>query len=428
MCKEQHCTHDLYLSSVSYSKELGEKTLNLRRAIANGDASLSEEGNRSHEPFPVPREDGKLVNPLEGQQGDPLSEKMAANEEPHSTQLSSPVKKTKLDFPTIEPIHSVSMSHGGVSSPPRIHSTTSPASSFSATSVFDSNPNGSLPRSDSSSPEQCMPDSTVTCSTAAIPECSAVSSSSDLGYKSASSSSMNLSPDYGSVSSYSEHMAHGTHWHQPSPESYQSSVFSPNTSLENVTTPSSATSYTSHPSVASSTGPYAVPSAACSNSSNDFALGSSYMCSSSTSSSFCTTPDFNAPASSSPLTSYATTQSQEPSVEEIKLTLMGRGQAHLSKSGATTQSTYQQAPFPQQPDSWTSVAGLMKPETRELNDCQAQQMTAALGRGLVVHTSNGSAASPMVILDGPLDTLPQLDSDDLKVLDYLDQLGRQEIA
>ena len=52
---------------VSCSKEDGDKDLQLRQAITSGDSKISSDADHAHDPFPLnEREDGKVVNPLQG--------------------------------------------------------------------------------------------------------------------------------------------------------------------------------------------------------------------------------------------------------------------------------------------------------------------------------------------------------------------------
>ena len=48
----------------SCSREKGEKSLELRKALTSKENAIDSTGGHSHDPFPVPREDGKAVNPF----------------------------------------------------------------------------------------------------------------------------------------------------------------------------------------------------------------------------------------------------------------------------------------------------------------------------------------------------------------------------
>lgn len=58
----------------SYSKEDGNKDLQLRQAITSDDSSIKSDYDHAHDPFPLSeREDGKAVNPLQGIETSQLS-------------------------------------------------------------------------------------------------------------------------------------------------------------------------------------------------------------------------------------------------------------------------------------------------------------------------------------------------------------------
>ena len=88
----------------TYSKEEGEKSLSLRQAITSG--SKIQESTQSHHPFPIPREDGEIVNPLDHGE---------------TTRMSTP---SPVEEPTSTFNDDCSTSDGG------IQSTTSPAVSM----------------------------------------------------------------------------------------------------------------------------------------------------------------------------------------------------------------------------------------------------------------------------------------------------------
>lgn len=218
----------------SYSKEDGDRDLQMRLAIQNGESSIKEENVHSHDPMPIiERADGTTVNPLEDDKvpSPDLSPPSDRGESPTSSSVevhsatsggnpSSVLSETSIsDSPPL-----ISSSGIGVSSTPSLHSM-SPVDSGTGTiheslshhgstssvnsgtisskdSVFTdrSSPIGpsTVARAQSSSPDKadsCLPDSTTSVLSSPFSTTSqnghlSRTSSGDLGYRSNSSSSL----------------------------------------------------------------------------------------------------------------------------------------------------------------------------------------------------------------------------------------------
>jgi len=74
-----------------HSKEDGEKDLDLRKALTAGtNSSNVVESSSSHDPFPIPREDGMDVNPLEPETTPPVTPVIDESRPSSSSPILSP--------------------------------------------------------------------------------------------------------------------------------------------------------------------------------------------------------------------------------------------------------------------------------------------------------------------------------------------------
>ena len=127
----------------------------MRRAITDGGSKLSESGNRSHDPFPIPSKNGKSVNPFEDASHELEDVKPSISpvpEEPSSTS-QNPTAVSPPDGSRSSSISGPSF----ISAPSAV---SSPSSVFTSSSVSQS----SVPEPPpfvSVSPNECTPDSTT---------------------------------------------------------------------------------------------------------------------------------------------------------------------------------------------------------------------------------------------------------------------------
>ena len=178
--------------------------MELRKAITASESSICEDGNRSHDPFPFnPREDGKNFNPLDMTEAE--GEKTPVVCTPPSLEVEVAKKLDKME--EFDAANSVPATK--FLSPNHSPRSTSPQSSTPSSSVFDSN-DSNPPRAHSVSPvESCLPDSTTSTSTSPVQDDTissktfSIASSKDTGYGE-SLSSLSRHEDFISSSSLSD--------------------------------------------------------------------------------------------------------------------------------------------------------------------------------------------------------------------------------
>ena len=97
------------------SKEDGEKDLDLRKALTTGtNTSNVAESSSSHDPFPIPREDGININPLEPENTPPVTPVV----ESRSSSISSPIPNSiSSDLSNSNPNSVVSVTSQETNSP-----------------------------------------------------------------------------------------------------------------------------------------------------------------------------------------------------------------------------------------------------------------------------------------------------------------------
>ena len=140
------------------SKDTGYADLETKRTAralpaADTKSVISEAGSKSHDPFPIPREDGKLVNPL-SEDGGSAGDGVQVKESP------SPLSEVEEPSSTMEPPGTSRQPFPGTSRQP-FPSATNPQEHLNPSHFHSVLPGVVKVQSHSDSEESCIPDSTT---------------------------------------------------------------------------------------------------------------------------------------------------------------------------------------------------------------------------------------------------------------------------